>query len=374
MKRHLWLILLFSFFSCEKPVKQAVEASDIKLNYQHSIPFAPKTYVCFYNNLAIEIDGRLDDPAWENVPWTEDFVDIEGDLKPAPRHRTRAKMLWGEEYFYFAAQLEEPHIWATITKRDAVMYHDDDFEIFIDPDGDGHFYYEFEMNANNAIWDLLLLRPYRVDSLPKYLNNWDINGIKTAVHIDGTLNDSSDEDAFWSVEIAMPWSALMELAPESRKPKDQEQWRVNFSRVDWPMDIIDRGYKKQLDPATGQNKRENNWVWSPSGRVDMHQTETWGYVQFSKESPGQKEVTFIAQQDEKIKWALWQLYFQQQDHLEQTGKYTDDLNRFTIPEVVIKGYDFKPEVQITSSLFEISAEAPSGGWWHIRSDGRIWRG
>ena len=56
-------------------------------------------------------------------------------------------MLWDDEYFYVAAELEEPDIWATLTERDAVIFYDNDFEIFIDPDGDSHEYYEFEMNA-----------------------------------------------------------------------------------------------------------------------------------------------------------------------------------------------------------------------------------
>ena len=66
----------------------------------------------------------------------DDFQDIEGDKKPRPRFRTRAKMLWDDQFFYVAAELEEPHVWATLTKHDSVIFHDNDFEIFIDPDGD----------------------------------------------------------------------------------------------------------------------------------------------------------------------------------------------------------------------------------------------
>jgi hypothetical protein len=67
-------------------------------------------------------------------------------------------MLWDYKYFYIAAQLQEPHIWATIKERDAIIYQDNDFEIFIDPDGDSHNYYEVEINAFGAFWDLLLLK------------------------------------------------------------------------------------------------------------------------------------------------------------------------------------------------------------------------
>lgn len=70
-------------------------------------------------------------------------------------------MLWDEDYFYVAADLEEPHIWANLKQRDTVIFYDNDFEAFIDPQGDNHRYYEYEMNALNTIWDLLLAKPNR---------------------------------------------------------------------------------------------------------------------------------------------------------------------------------------------------------------------
>src|SRR5690348_687777 len=70
----------------------------------------PRGYVCYRARDPIKIDGKLDDAAWRDAPWTDDFVDIEGDRRPRPRFRTRAKMLWDEKYFYIGAELEEPHV------------------------------------------------------------------------------------------------------------------------------------------------------------------------------------------------------------------------------------------------------------------------
>ena len=96
----------------------------------------PRVYVAGEVEVAPRIDGELRDAAWKGAAWTADFVDIEGSAKPRPRFRTRAKMCWDSEYLYVAAQLDEPHLWSTLTKRDSIIYHDNDFEIFIDPDGD----------------------------------------------------------------------------------------------------------------------------------------------------------------------------------------------------------------------------------------------
>jgi hypothetical protein len=231
-----------------------------------------KSYECPKSTQPIAIDGRLDDPAWKGAPWTDFFVDIEGEKKPAPRFKTRAKMLWDNEHFYVAAEMEEPHVWSTLKEHDSVIFHDNDFEVFIDPNGDTLEYYEFEINALNTGWDLFLDKPYRHGG--KADNGWEIPGLKTAVHIDGTLNDPRDTDRGWSVEIAFPWKALAGYAHKPAPPRPGDEWRVNFSRVQWRLEIVDGKYKKV--PKT----KEDNWVWSPQGVINMHIPEHWGRVRF----------------------------------------------------------------------------------------------
>jgi hypothetical protein len=232
----------------------------------------PLHYTCNRATTPILIDGNLDDAAWRNAPWTDDFVDIQGAGHPAPRYRTRAKMLWDDRYFYIAAELEEPQVWATLTMHDSVIFHDNDFEVFLNPSGDTLNYFEFEMNALNTGWDLFLSKPYRHGGSAD--NSWEIPGLMTAVHVDGTLNDPRDRDRGWTVEIAFPWSAFASRAPVKR-PNTGDQWRINFSRVEWLTEIVDGKYIK----APG--KREDNWVWSPQGLIDMHVPEHWGYVHFT---------------------------------------------------------------------------------------------
>lgn len=234
----------------------------------------PRTYDCPRASTPIVIDGRLDDPSWTAAPWTADFMDIVGDAKPQPRFRTRAKMLWDDEYFYVAAEMEEPHVWATLTKHDSVIFHDNDFEVFIDPDGDTHEYYEFEINALNTGWDLFLDKPYRQGG--KARNDWEIPGLRTGVHIRGTLNNADDRDSGWSVEIAFPWKVLGEFAHKPAPPNPGDEWRVNFSRVEWQHEVIEGKYRKV------SNTKEDNWVWSPQGVINMHVPEKWGRVHFNR--------------------------------------------------------------------------------------------
>ena len=182
-------------------------------------------------------------------------------------------------FFYIAAALEEPHVWATLTEHDSVIFQDPDFEVFLDPDGDNHNYYEIEINALGTVWDLRLVKPYR-DGGPA-LNEWHVPGLRKAVHVGGTLNDPSDTDGGWTVELALPWADLAEYAGRPVPPEDGDQWRVNFSRVEWDVTVENGAYHKVPDTP------EHNWIWSPQGMVDMHRPERWGYVQFSPGSrPG----------------------------------------------------------------------------------------
>ena len=363
MKYFFFFPILF-LLSCQNQSTKTVD-------YQHPIPFNPLQYVCHKTDKPLKIDGQLNEEIWKKTAPTEDFQDIQGNLKPTPPFRTYTKMLWDDTYFYFGVYLEEPHIWAKLTERDAVIFHDNDFEIFIDPDGDSHNYYEFEINALNTIWDLLLLRPYREDGEPKVLDAWDIRGIKTAVDIQGTLNNPSDKDSAWTIEIAIPWTVLEEMTPKHLMPKEGVQWRINFSRVQWHTDIKNGQYQKQTDNK-GKNRPEENWVWSPQGYINMHAPETWGYVQFSEQMAVQSNANFQPQPDEKIKWALRQLYFQQRLYFEQNQRFTENLNHLTVPKVGINGYDFKPQINLTYSGYEIIAKSMNKQTvWIIREDGKL---
>ncbi len=221
----------------------------------------PLSYDCQRIATPIVIDGKLDDPAWASAAWTSDFVDIEGSAKPAPRFRTRAKLHYDDKYLYIAAELEEPNVTGTLTKHDSVIFRDNDFEVFIKPLPDTESYYEFEINALNTSWDLFLNKPYNQGG--KADNSWDIAGLKTAVAIEGTLNSPNDTDRGWTLEIAWPLAAFA-----SRQtvlpPQSGTTWRINFSRVEWK-------------PG---NPKEDNWVWSPQGVINMHVPERWGYLHF----------------------------------------------------------------------------------------------
>lgn len=226
------------------------------------------------------IDGRLDDAAWADAPVTEAFIDIHGEGHPDPTWATHARMLWDDTHLYVGAWLEEPHLWGTLTDRDAIIYHDHDFEVFLDPDGDGEAYFEIEINVLGTEFDLFLDRPYNQGGQADI--DWDLEGLRTAVFADGTINDASDTDRGWGVEMAIPWSGLVspDGAVATVPPSIGDVWRVNFSRVQWPLNHLETGGYERAAEVSLEVHEENNWVWSPQGEINMHIPEQWGFVNF----------------------------------------------------------------------------------------------
>jgi hypothetical protein len=344
-------------------------ASDPARDFE-ALPYAPARYVCYRADVAPVIDGRLDDPAWRRTPWTSDFVDIEGGDRARPRLRTRAKMLWDDTYFYVSAEMEEPDVWGTLTDRDAIIYNDNDIEVFIDPDGDTVNYYELEVNPLGTVFDLMLPHTYR-DGGPAIVA-WDIAGLKLAVDVRGTVNIPGDTDEAWTAEMAIPWRILQEAAPGRRAPRAGEQWRLNFSRVEWPFVVQNGRYARKMDPATGKPTPSSDSTWSPQGFKDIHMPERWGFVQFSPVVAGTGTQPFVEDPSDRVKWALRRLYYRQRRYRAEHGAYARDLAALQADSIAVEGLDFRPSLQATDAGFQTTAPGFNGATVSIRQDGRVW--
>lgn len=359
------IVALF-LLSCAQPAPKGKE-----ITYTPQAPYNPPTYVCYKAPVSITIDGKLSAEEWDAIPWTSDFVDIEGDKRPKPTLQTRAKMTYDDKGMYFAVLIEEPHVWGTITEHDAVIYQDNDFEIFLNPTNDTHNYLEYEINALGTEWDLFLSKPYRDN--PQVLNNWEFAGMKSAIHVDGTLNNPNDTDKSWSAEVFIPWNSLYQVMRGKEKPEAGEQIRVNFSRVQWTTDIKDGKYVKV--PIQGEDKvREYNWVWAPTGVINIHTPEYWGFVQISDKVAGTGETPFVKNPDDETKWLLRNLYYRQNEYAATYGNYASTVAELKPEEICPADQAAQIKLSTTPSMYEITIPSPDGSIWHIRQDGLVWAG
>ena len=242
----------------------------------------------------IVVDGRLDEESWQLAPRSPRFVDMETLAERPALLDTRAAALWDDEYLYVGFWLEEPDVRATYTERDSLIFHENDVEVFI-AGQDG--YYEFELNALGTIMERFYIwqdayLPGGYDRIPEFdllgtelvdtlggswsgfhhprgrrwaFREWDMPGLKWAVHVDGTINDSSDIDRGWTAEIAFPWQGLKHLADgRSLPPRDGDLWRLDFSRFQ--------------HIRIGEAGACPGWVWSTHGYRDSHIPDRFTYV------------------------------------------------------------------------------------------------
>jgi hypothetical protein len=292
----------------------------------------PKNYVVYHTGHPPVIDGDITEPVWQKAKWTSIFKDIEGEGKPRPVYPTKVKMLWDDSCLYIAAKITEPNVWATLTNHDDIVFHDNDFEVFIDPIGAGQPYYEIEVNALNTIFDLMLKIPYRDGGSADI--GWNVKGLRSAVKVQGTINDPSDKDKGWTVEMAIPFKS-MALVSGEKTPMNSETWRINFSRVEWDTKVINGKYVKLTDSA-GKTFPEHNWVWSPQGVINMHYPERWGNLKFSREKVNSDK--FHQSYGELQKQYLWLIYYREHQWFDKHQAYALSLRDLGVPDsVIIKG-------------------------------------
>lgn len=357
------------FFAISSLIGSTTSAQSV-FSQKEALFTIPRQYTAVFNTNGPVIDGKLDDEAWKNAAWTDSFVDIEGSSKPLPTWETRAKMTWNNDGLYIAAELTEPHVWAYLKNRDDIVFYDNDFEVFIDPNNDTHAYYEIEINAINNIFDLFMSKPYRNGGSAMFA--YDTPGMKTAVSVQGTVNDPSDQDKGWTVEMFIPFKALT-MGNVPKVPVDGEFYRIDFSRVEWDVDIKDGKYVPKTG-ADGRKLPEHNWVWSPQGVVNMHFPERWGYLFFSKPEAGKTAANYQIPYSEVQKKHLWLVYYLQKDYLQKNRAYAKDLKELGITELDINvdGKMNKLSMEATSRQFTVTITG-DGGTFMLNDEGLVQR-
>ncbi len=257
--------------------------------------------VCHRARAPITIDGDLDKPAWCAQPRSSRFVDMVSG-EPA-LYDTRIACQWDERFFYVGYWVEEPQVRATLTERDAFIWHDNDVELFVAGDD---CYYELELNAFGTVyeaffvWQQALRRGSRfdrpefdlyarkVDLLGGFQDatrfsrhprgprwaflDFDLAGLASAVRVDGRINDPATTDRGWTVELALPWTSLAFLFDGRRlPPRDGEILRCDFSRFE-ALRVHGRGLPE--NPG---------WSLNAHGVYDSHIPESFSVVHFSEQ-------------------------------------------------------------------------------------------
>ncbi len=264
-------------------------------------PPVPFHLPCYRTRGPLTINGALDKLAWQKAPKSPRFVDMASGSQGW--FDTRAAALWDDDNFYVAFWVDEPFVEAHQAERDSIIFRENDVEVFIDA---GDCYYEFEINALGTIYEVFFIwrdafgRGTRFDT-PEFdlyerkvysfggdfdrqpasfwdgthprktrwaFLDWDFPGLKSDVRVQGTLNDNSDIDRGWTVELAFPWKGMGPLANgRACPPLPGDAWRMFFGRFE------------QL--SAGGQAVSPAWAMNAHGISDTHQPHCFSFVDFN---------------------------------------------------------------------------------------------
>ena len=200
----------------------------------------------------IRVDGKLDEKAWADAPLIGPFVNNR-DGSPSPI-RTEARILFDNDYIYFAFRSVDENIWATMTRRDAHLWEEEVVEVFVQADPHNPNYIELEVNPLGALLDAYLLDIRK----PLHYESWNSEKLKWAVQVEGTV-DGKAGDKEWTCEIALPLEDVV-TAPHL-PPQPGDRWRVNLYRI-------------ERLPAAAK------LAWSPTFK-DFHVPDRFGEIIFT---------------------------------------------------------------------------------------------
>jgi len=160
----------------------------------------------------IEVDGRLDEPAWQSAPAASDFVQSEPREGNPATEATDVWVAYDETNLYVAAHLhdsERRRLVVNDIREDFTETDQDDFELLLDTFGDQRNGYVFITNVAGAKADRQVANEGR-----EINTSWDaVWTVRTQRVDDG-----------WTLEMAIPFRTLRYAGT------GDQHWGVNFSR------------------------------------------------------------------------------------------------------------------------------------------------
>jgi len=216
---------------------------------------------CHRIDRPLALTGRIDDPLWAKA---ENFALVDAVSAERSEQETTVKCLYSDRYLYVAFSCEDSYIWGTHTERDSPIFEQECVEVFINPAGAPHHYYEINLSPRNVVYDSHIINNRTPDNpFADFLGFPQLNfvDLHTAVWIDGELGVQGGARG-WRAEFAIPLAELYG-APHC-PPQAGDQWRINFYRIDSPQ----------------MNQRRHS-AWSPTGREAFHLPWRFGTLIFA---------------------------------------------------------------------------------------------
>ena len=211
----------------------------------------------------INIGNAWEDPIWNLAEPTKWYKILTSD---EPISKTEAGILWSDNYVYVNYKAYDKDIFAVNTERNSHTCDDDVLEFFFSPIPENGWYYNFEINALNTVYDAYQPKPNFAGGGNRW-KMWDCKGLKSAVKIKGKINDPFVMDEYWQLQIAVPFNEL-KLKAGKEKPEIGDKWTFMLSRYDYSIYL----------PGDGVELSATNIL----SEIAFHVPHIWNYLEFDK--------------------------------------------------------------------------------------------
>jgi len=218
------------------------------------------TYVCKRSTLSTPFTDDFQALDWEKAATVSLTDAVTGE---ATGVQTEVRALYDDTYLFVQFKCEDPYIWATIEDRDGPVWEEECVEIFLNPSGSKHQYFEINLNPLNTLFDACVLNrrtEQRQNESFEPLAQFDIAGVKTETKIEGDMHVDGGGKS-WTAYYAIPHKALYGAA--NVPPQAGDIWRANFYRIDSPT-----------------SDQHDHYAWSQTGKVAFHLPWRFGFLRF----------------------------------------------------------------------------------------------
>jgi hypothetical protein len=230
----------------------------LSCNEERKKPRPVPELIASFTKSEMNIDGLLTETIWQKTQSVFLRENKSGQKLTDSTYSTRVQTAYDQDNLYIAFICKDPDIWGKFTERDQHLWTEEAVEVFIDTDTIPNTYVEIEVSPNNILFDSYIVDPVDIDITAT--KEFDLKGIRTAVSVDGSVNDENDLDRRWTVEISIPLKELVDedylIVPGST------EWRTNFYRIE----------RKRGGESTG-------YAWSPTG-ARFHKPAAFGLLGF----------------------------------------------------------------------------------------------
>ncbi|MBF6641200.1 carbohydrate binding family 9 domain-containing protein [Flavobacterium sp. J49] len=207
---------------------------------QEKKPIEKRVYTTKFlkETAAPDIDGKLNDNAWDIVDWTGDFIEREPDENTPPTEQTKFKIVYDQNYLYFAFRCydkDPKSIVKRLSRRDG--FEGDWIEVNIDSYNDKRTGFSFTSSVSGVKGD---------EFISENGNNWDgswnpIWILKTHIDEEGwtaeakiplsQLKFGNDKEQVWGLQVQRRFFRAEERSVWQRITQDAPGWVSEFGEL-----------------------------------------------------------------------------------------------------------------------------------------------